>query len=174
MEETPKVLVLRYRQDDPSKCTAEKMIRMGLASAAHERRLPRGIVILNPFSLTRLSPSDRPSMLRAGLLVVDASWRRAQQAFRRIGKRGLHRSLPYLVAANPVNYGQPRVLSSLEAVVAALYIAGFKESAERYASIYKWGPHFIELNREPLEEYSRARGSEEVLEKERLFDPSPL
>ena len=174
MAETPRVFVLHYRQDDPSKCTAEKMVRLGLAIPVRERSIPRGVVVLNPYSPLRLSPGDRENLLRFGLLVVDASWKKAQQIFKRIGKRGVHRSLPYLVAANPVNYGQPRMLSSLEAVVAALYIGGFKEEAKRYASIYKWGPHFIELNLQPLEEYSKARDSEDVYEKEQLFDPSAL
>lgn len=82
---------------------------------------------------------------------------------------GAPRCLPYLIAANPVNYGVPTKLSTVEALAAALYIAGFKEKGERLLSIFKWGPYFIELNRELLDGYARAKNSAEVVELQKGF-----
>jgi len=77
--------------------------------------------------------------------------------------------LPYLIAANPVNYGVPTKLSTVEALSAALYIVGFKEKAEQLLSKFKWGPNFIVLNQEFLEGYARAKDSAEVVELQRGF-----
>ena len=78
-------------------------------------------------------------------------------------KKNISRALPFIVAANPVNYGKPFKLTTLEAFAAALYILGDVEQAKEIMNIYKWGPHFLELNHEPLDEYRMAKNSEEVI-----------
>jgi pre-rRNA-processing protein TSR3 len=83
--------------------------------------------------------------------------------------RAASRCLPYLIAANPTNYGVPTKLSTVEALAAALYIAGFKEKAENLLSIFKWGPNFIVLNQELLNSYSQAKNSAEVVEAQKNF-----
>ena len=83
--------------------------------------------------------------------------------------RKYSRCLPYLVAANPVNYGVPTKLSTVEALSAALYIAGFKEEAKRLITIFKWGKVFLELNEKLLEEYIAARSSNEILTLQRKY-----
>jgi pre-rRNA-processing protein TSR3 len=77
--------------------------------------------------------------------------------------------LPYLVAVNPVNYGKPTKLSTVEALAAALYIANFREEAENLLSIFKWGPQFIRLNQRFLDTYAEAKGSSEIIEMQRNF-----
>jgi len=162
------VFALEMGQDDPTKCTARKMINMELAKGVGRKfHASDPVVVLNPYAVRVLSPPDRGAK---SILAVDCSWNQAQEVFfKRLG--GKHRRLPTLLAANPTNYSRPGVLSSLEAVAAAMYILGEVEEAERYLSIYKWGPTFETLNREPLEAYRTSRTEGGVLRAEREFFP---
>ena len=63
-----------------------------------------------------------------------------------------------------MNFGRPLKLNSAEAFAAALYILGYKEQAERVLSKFNWGHSFLELNKEPLEEYATAKNSAEIVE----------
>jgi pre-rRNA-processing protein TSR3 len=78
------------------------------------------------------------------------------------------------VAANPVNYGRVGKLSSIEAAASALFIIGYPEEAQRMLELFKWGPHFLELNREPLSEYAAASDSRDVITRQQLFMSDPL
>jgi pre-rRNA-processing protein TSR3 len=93
--------------------------------------------------------------------VLDCSWEvldtGAVQGFLR------RRALPFLVAANPVNFGRPWRLTSVEAFAAALVILGEPEQAAVVLATQKWGPRFLELNEEPLGLYACARDSGEVI-----------
>ena len=77
---------------------------------------------------------------------------------------GEHRALPYLVAANPVNFGRPMRLTTVEAFAAALVILGERDRAERALSKFTWGETFLELNAEPLRRYADCEDSGEVVE----------
>jgi len=161
--------VYHAKQCDPKKCTALKLKRHNLVRVVHRvNELPHGAVILNPFSDRAFSSADRERLERRGLAAIDCSWIHADEVFE-LSMRGASRCLPYLIAANPTNYGTPTKLSTVEALAAALYIAGFKEKAERLLSIFKWGPNFIVLNQNRLEGYAQAKDSAEVVEVQKSF-----
>jgi pre-rRNA-processing protein TSR3 len=164
-----KVVVYHAKQCDPKKCTALKLRRHNLVRVVHRiRALPKGLVILNPFAKKAFSSEDRFRLERRGLAAIDCSWIHADEVFE-LSLRGASRCLPYLIAANPVNYGAPTKLSTVEALAAALYIVDLKDKAERLLSIFKWGPQFINLNLELLESYAKAKDSNEVIELQTKF-----
>jgi len=166
-----KICVYHAGQCDPKKCTTLKLKRHSLVRVVRRvGRLPRGAVILNPFSERAFSPADRGRMEKRGLAGIDCSWVYADDVLN-LFTRGTSRCLPYLIAANPVNYGVPTKLSTVEALSAALYITGYKRKAERLLSIFKWGLGFIVLNRELLESYAQAKDSSEVVELQKKFIP---
>lgn len=79
------------------------------------------------------------------------------------------RLLPYLVAANPINYGKPCQLSCVEALASSLYICGMKMEAKFYLSKFSWGHSFLKLNDELLEKYSNCKNSKEILEAQKQY-----
>jgi len=162
------VFALEMGQDDPTKCTARKMVNMDLAKGVSRKfHASDSTIVLNPWAIRTLSPPDREAK---SVLVVDCSWNQAQEVFfRKLG--GKHRRLPILLAANPTNYSKAGMLSSVEAVAATMYILGEVEDAEDYLGIYKWGPTFETLNKEPLEDYRNARTEGAVLAAEREYFP---
>ncbi|RLG80611.1 MAG: DUF367 family protein [Thermoprotei archaeon] len=155
----PRIYVVYFGEDDPRKNTALKMVRHGYAVLA--KRYPRKAIVLNPFSEKYLGPWDRGYIEKYGIIVVDASWKKLCQKY--FKPYGQHRKLPLLIAGNPINYGKPFMLSSIEAVTAALYITGFMDAVEKLQGLFKWMKTFIELNKELLEEYKKARNEEELV-----------
>lgn len=159
------LFVYHLRQDDPKKCSALKLKRMGYARVTKKiRELPNGGVVLSPFSDKSVSKEDLEAAEQRGIIAVDCSWEQAEQCFSKLERIGETRALPFLVAVNPVNYGKPFKLTTLEAFAAALYILGEVDHAKEILEIYKWGPHFIELNKQPLEDYRQSETSREVVE----------
>jgi len=154
-------------QCDSKKCTANKLRRFGLVEFRPTiRSIPPRCILLTPTATTLLSPADAEKAQYRGLAVLDLSWKRGR--FPRV-PQAISRILPYLVAANPVNYGNPRALSCAEAFAAALFILGEEKQAHEVMSKFKWGEVFIKLNHEPLESYSTAKNADEVADAERLF-----
>jgi len=167
-------LHVRYEgDDDPEKCTARRLENFDLAQLhGSPRETPPGVV-LNPHAERALSPadrgaSDRGTSDRGGrgvsdcLVALDCSWETAKrEAF---DLRGTHRALPFLVAANPVNFGNPFELTTVEAFAAALVILGERDQAERVLSKVRWGGEtFLELNAEPLRRYADCEDSTDVV-----------
>lgn len=164
------VVVYNAKQDDPRKCSAAKLRRFGLVREVVQIRfLPKRAVVLNPFAEVAFSPSDRERIERYGLAALDCSWEHAEKVLL-THVRGTSRCLPVLIAGNPVNFGKATKLSTVEALAAALHIAGFEDEAKKMLSIFKWGHTFLDLNHDWLESYKKARDSMEIVElQERFF-----
>lgn len=151
------VLVADFGQCDSKKCTGKKLSRLRMVT---ELRVTQGWngLILSPTGTRCVSPADRVIVEANGVCVVDCSWAMLDQVpFAKL--RGNEtRLLPFLVAANPVNYGKPSCLSCAEALgeqfmaaanarlshrcvfiaaAAALYITGFVEEANTVMGCFK-------------------------------------
>jgi pre-rRNA-processing protein TSR3 len=155
------VIIYDECQCDPKKCTAKRMLKFGLGKEAKTLgAIPKGSIILSPFSDRALSPADIQHA-RRGLVVMDLTWTNIDQFPRPKGMQ--ERALPYLLASNPINWGRPMELNSAEAVMAALYILGEKEQAGEFLGRFNWAPEFMRLNGNMLEDYSKATDSAEVV-----------
>ncbi|MEF8851419.1 MAG: DUF367 family protein [Haloarculaceae archaeon] len=163
-------LHVRYEgDDDPEKCSARKLARFDLVELHRSNRATPPGIVLDPFADRALSPADRESEAspagtgarRDRLVALDCSWETAERLVD--GLAGIHRSLPFLVAGNPVSYGTPFRLNTVEAFAGALCILGEREQAERLLSKFTWGHTFLELNEEPLRRYADCADSTEVL-----------
>ncbi|MFB6189584.1 MAG: DUF367 family protein [Halapricum sp.] len=152
-------LHVRYEgNDDPDKCSARRLARFDLAELHRSTRTTPPGVVLNPFADRALSPADDTDRLVA----LDCSWETAErEAF---DLDGAHRALPFLVAANPINYGTAFQLNTVEAFAGGLAILGHREQAEEILSKFSWGHTFLELNEEPLRRYSECTDSTDVLD----------
>lgn len=154
-----KVQVLMFRQDDPGKCTAAKLVRLGLARDV--KKTSGKTLVLDPFSARYLLPSDRS--LASSVTAIDCSWNLADDAFSR-GFAGTGRRLPPLLAGNPVNYAKLSKLTTVEAISGALFVMGFREESAKLLDKFRWGHTFYSLNRNLLEDYSGAKLEDEIEE----------
>jgi pre-rRNA-processing protein TSR3 len=156
-----------YRDNscDPRKCTVKKLERAGFLKIFSKiSQIPRNSLLLDPTAEQALSPADR--FVRS-ITVLDCSWVVLDTGS--VSSWRIRRALPFLMAANPVNFGKPCKLSSVEALAAALYIIGEKERAAELLSKVNWGIRFLEVNEEPLRLYAEAKDSTEVVKIQSLF-----
>ena len=165
-----KLYVFHANEDDPKKCSARKLHKFGFVKLETKiRKTPRDAILLNPFAKKSLSKEDLNIAEKNGILAVDCSWKYAEKSFDYLDKKNHSRALPFVVAANPVNYGKPSKLTTLEAFAAALYILGDVEKAKEILNLYKWGPNFLVLNKEPLEDYRNAKNSTKIIKIMRQY-----
>ncbi|KAL0225362.1 hypothetical protein RCL1_003274 [Eukaryota sp. TZLM3-RCL] len=152
-------------QCESSKCSGKKLVRLGHVKELNLKQRFRGVV-LTPYSNLYVSPADTSILMEQGLCVVDCSWNRAEEAdsisiFKRTAGPN-PRLIPYLIAANTINYGRPQRLNDAEAWAAALFICGFEEQARDILSSFGYGDAFFELNSGYFQIYQQCRTAQEV------------
>jgi pre-rRNA-processing protein TSR3 len=86
----------------------------------------------------------------------------------RIGGK-CERLLPYLVAANPVNYGRPWRLNCVEAFAACFYICGHPEWATEVLQHFRYGQPFLDINSQLLKRYAGCENEEEIKKAEETW-----
>ena len=165
MEDVP-LHVIHLNQDDPKKCTSRKMDSLGLVKTHNSLdRVPRMGFLLDPNSDIILGGRDKEMIsLGCSIVVLDCSWKKIDSSLRLLtGSTMLEsRVLPLLLAANPVSWGKAGRLSSAEALAASLAILGRWGQARRILEPFQFGEHFFSLNKEPLEEYEKAKSKKSI------------
>ena len=151
------IQVLMYKQDDPKKCTAAKIVKFGLAK--NIKKTSGKTLILDPFAEKTILPEDKK--LVNSITGIDCSWNLADETFSSKFS-GISRKLPPLFAGNPVNYSKLNKLTTVEALSAALFILGFFDDAMKLLEKFKWGHTFYDLNKNLLEDYSKLKNEAEI------------
>jgi len=142
--------VLMFKQDDPRKCSAQKLVKFKLAKDI--KKISSKSIVLDPFSQKTLLKNDNNNA--NSITAIDCSWEYAENVFRK-SFSGIHRKLPPLFAGNPINYSKLNKLTTVEALAGALFILGHDEHAKKLLDKFNWGHTFYELNKNLLDEYSQ-------------------
>ena len=75
-------------------------------------------------------------------------------------------SVPYLIAANSVNYGRPWRLNCVEALAACFYICGHEDWAIEVLKHFSYGNAFLEINSQLLKRYAACSTEDEIKKAE--------
>ncbi|KAI1763665.1 DUF367-domain-containing protein [Hypoxylon sp. FL1150] len=151
---------------DPKRCSGKKLIRLGLMRDLHMGQRHNGVII-TPNGKHKLSPADKELMDQYGAAVVECSWARTQEVqWNKVGGK-CERLLPYLVAANTVNYGKPLRLNCVEALAAAFYICGHSDWAEEVLKPFNYGESFLAINSKLLKKYAACADEDEIVQTEK-------
>jgi pre-rRNA-processing protein TSR3 len=122
-----------------------------------------------PNAKRTLSAADKELLEQYGAAVVECSWVRIKEVpWSRIGGK-CERLLPYLVAANPVNYGRPWRLNCVEAFAACFYICGHADWATEILQHFSYGQPFLDINSQLLKRYAACQTEEEVTKAEETW-----
>ncbi|PCG98027.1 protein of unknown function DUF367 [Penicillium occitanis (nom. inval.)] len=146
---------------DPKRCSGKRLMNFGLMRELQIGHKHAGVVI-SPNAKRVLSPADRDLLDQYGAAVVECSWVRVKEVpWSRIGGK-CERLLPYLIAANSVNYGRPWRLNCVEALAACFYICGHEDWAEQVLSHFSYGEAFIKINQQLLKRYAACSSEEDI------------
>jgi pre-rRNA-processing protein TSR3 len=170
--------IIHLEQDDPKKCTARKLASRELATLHFStRRPPRRGYLLDPSSGIILGPDDLPLIEKgASLVALDCSWKRLTESLAKIkssSPRLEGRTLPLVLAANPISWGKPGRLSTVEALATCLILLNKEEQARNILRPFAWGEQFLILNAEPLAAYKDAESREQLIELQWEFFDKP-
>ena len=163
------VHALWLAQDDPKKNTAVLASKRGDIKLHKKiRSIPKKGIILEPLCGKIFGPEDHTIItdLNGSIVGLDCSWKQIEDSVKTVMKqtRLVPRMLPLLLAANPVNWGKPGKLTTMEAIASALHLVGNIEQSRQVLGAFRWGERFFELNHEPLMEYSDAKSSKELVD----------
>ncbi len=169
--------IIHLDQDDPKKCTAHGMNRIGEVILHHDvRGAPRRGFLLDPTAGIVLGPEDRDLIDRGAAIVgLDCSWKQLEPSIKSIlSKTKLKpRTLPLALPANPVSWGKPGRLSTAEAMSLCAAIMGRMDQAKRMLRPFRFGEEFLELNAEPIRAYQSCATNAEVIETQWTFFDNP-
>lgn len=127
------------------------------------------LTLCRPNAKQIVSAADREVLEQYGAAVVECSWVRVKEIpWSQIGGK-YERLLPYLVAANPVNYGRPWRLNCVEALAACFYICGHEDWAEIVLQHFSYGKPFLEINARLLKRYAACKSEEEIKKAEEAW-----
>ncbi|OJD14902.1 hypothetical protein AJ78_04787 [Emergomyces pasteurianus Ep9510] len=158
---------------DPKRCSGKKLMQHGVMRELQIGQKFAGVVI-SPNAKRTISPADNELLEQFGAAVVECSWVRTQEVpWSKIGgkcERLLRTTtiflrdtlVPYLVAANSVNYGRPWRLNCAEALAAAFYICGHEDWAAEILKKFSYGKAFLEINSQLLKRYAACKTEEDV------------
>lgn len=146
---------------DPKRCSGQKLMKQGLMRELAIGQKHSGVII-TPNGKTVVSPADNDILEQYGAAVVECSWARtAEVPWAKIGGK-CERLLPYLVAANSVNYGKPWRLNCVEALAACFAICGHLEWAEEILAPFSYGEAFLDINSTVLKKYAACKDAAEI------------
>lgn len=157
-----------FGQCDPKRCSGMKLKRLGYVKVLGMRESFHGLV-LSPIGTQIISPEDKEIALSGGLAVVDCSWKQLDHTDVTQLRAHNHRALPYLLAANTVNFGKPWRLNCAEALAACLAIFDFQDAADELMNQFKWGHSFFEQNEDYIDAYKTAKSAKEMMLMQEFF-----
>ncbi|MCJ1425771.1 ribosome biogenesis protein tsr3 [Sticta canariensis] len=150
---------------DPKRCSGKRLLHFGLMRELSVGQKFSGVVI-SPNAKRLVSSADKDLLEQYGAAVVECSWARTSEVpWSKIGGK-CERLLPYLVAANPTNYGRPWRLNCVEALAAAFYICGHEPWAHEILAHFSYGEPFLEINSTVLKRYAACTSGEEIKQAE--------
>lgn len=153
---------------DAKRCSGKRLMRLGMMRELHVGQKFAGVVV-SPKGKKIVSREDKELLDQYGAAVVEASWNRIDEVpFGKIGGK-CERLLPYLVAANPTNYGKPWRLNCVEALAACFYICGHSDWAEDILSTFSYGRAFLDINAALLKRYEACENEEQIKKAEETW-----